>query len=75
MLGILPVLDRVRRVAWMRAAMTAIRPAVIGILAVSLVKLAPHALPDPFAIMMLIATVVALLVWRIGVFKLVIQTR
>jgi len=25
--------------------------------------------------MMLIATVVALLVWRIGVFKLVIQTR
>jgi chromate transporter len=75
MLGILPVLDRVRRVAWMRAAMTAIGPAVIGILAVSLVKLAPHALPDPFAIMMLIATVVALLVWRIGVFKLVIQTR
>ena len=30
---------------------------------------------DPFAIMMLIATVVALLVWRIGVFKLVIQIR
>lgn len=71
MLGILPILDRVRKLAWTRAVMRGMGPAVIGILAVSLVRLAPHALPDPFAIAILIATVVALLVWRIGVFKLV----
>ena len=71
MLGILPILDRVRKLAWTRAVMKGMGPAVIGILAVSLIRLAPHAVPDPFAIAILIATVVALLVWRTGVFKLV----
>jgi len=72
MLAILPVLDRVRKVAWMRAAMKGMGPAVIGILAVSLVKLAPHALPDPFAIVILIATLAALLYSKIGTVKLIL---
>lgn len=63
---ILPVFDRVRRLVWTRAALQGIGPAVIGVLAVSLVQLAPHALPDPLAIAMLLATVVALFVWRLG---------
>ena len=72
MLAILPVLDRVRKFAWTRAVMKGMAPAVIGVLAVSLVKLAPHALPDPFAVAILIAALAALVVWQIGAFKLII---
>src|SRR5207249_11045238 len=36
MLAVLPVFDRVRTLVWMRAAMRGIGPAVIGVLAVSL---------------------------------------
>ena len=72
MLIILPVLDRVRKLAWMRALMKGMGPAVIGVLAVSLIRLAPVALPDPFAIMIFAATLVALMAFRTGVFKLMI---
>ena len=72
MLIILPVLDRVRKLAWMRAVMKGMGPAVIGVLAVSLIRLAPAALPDPFAIMILAATLLALMVFRSGVFRLMI---
>ncbi len=72
MLAILPVFDRVRTLVWTKAALQGIGPAVIGVLAVSLVRMAPHALPDPFAIAMLMATVLALLVWRLGAVKLML---
>jgi chromate transporter len=72
MLVILPVLDRVRKLAWMRAVMKGMGPAVIGVLAVSLIRLAPAALPDPFAIVILVATLLALLVFGIGAFRLMI---
>jgi len=72
MLIILPVLDRVRKLAWMRAVMKGMGPAVIGVLAVSLIRLAPAALPDLFAIVILAATLVALMVLQIGVFKLML---
>src|SRR5262249_1504793 len=39
MLAILPALDRVRKLAWVRAIMKGMAPAVIGVLAVSLVRL------------------------------------
>ena len=72
MLVILPVLDRVRQLAWMRAVMRGMAPAVIGALAVSLVRLAPAALPDLFAVVILITTLVALLALRLGAFKAMI---
>ena len=72
MLAILPVLDRIRTLAWMRAAMKGMGPAVIGVLAVSLLRLAPYALPDPFAMVIMAATIVVLLNSRIGAFKLMI---
>ena len=72
MLSILPVFDRVRKLVWTKAAMKGIGPAVIGALAVSLSQMTPHALPDLFAIVILAATIVALLVWRIGALKLMI---
>jgi chromate transporter len=70
MLAILPVLHRVRMLVWTKAAMQGIGPAVIGVLAVSLVRMAPHALPDAWALAMLMATVLALVVWRMGAVKL-----
>src|SRR5437870_11407061 len=70
MLSILPVLDRIRTLAWMRAAMKGMGPAVIGVLAVSLLRLAPYALPDPFARVIMAATIVVLLDSRIRAFNL-----
>ena len=72
MLAILPTFDRVRKLVWTRAAMRGIGPAVSGVLAVSLFQLAPHALPDPFAIAVLVATMIGLLLWRVGTIKLMI---
>src|SRR5213593_3275377 len=69
MLAVLPVLDHVRKLVWTKAAMRGIGPAVIGMLGVSLVRMAPHALPDVFAAATLIATVIALMVWRVGTVK------
>ena len=72
MLAILPVLERVRQLAWMRAIMRGMSPAVIGVLAVSLVRLAPAALPDAFAVAILAATLLVMLAWRVGAFKIMI---
>jgi chromate transporter len=73
MLAILPVLERVRQLAWTRALMRGMGPAVIGVLAVSLLKLAPYALPDLFAIVISVATLAALLIWQVGAFKLILS--
>ena len=70
MLVMLPVFERVRTLAWTRAAMRGVGPAVMGVLAVFLVRLAPHALPDPMAVAILIGTLIALLAWRVSVIKL-----
>ena len=72
MLGVLPVLERIRKLAWVKAVMKGMAPAVIGVLAVSLFRLAPAALPDVFAVAILAATLLALVVLRIGAFKLMI---
>jgi len=66
MLAILPVLERVRRLTW------GMGPAVVGILAVSLFRLAPHALPDLFAVAILIVSLVALIIYRLGPLRLMI---
>src|SRR5262249_62306936 len=49
MLVLLPVFERVRTLAWTKAAMRGVGPAVMGVLAVFLIRMAPHALPDPMA--------------------------
>jgi chromate transporter len=72
MLSILPVFERVRTLVWTKAAMRGVGPAVIGVMAVFLVRMAPHALPDPLAVAMLIGTFIALLAWRIGALKLML---
>jgi chromate transporter len=71
-LSALPMFDRVRGLVWMKAAMEGVGPAVIGVLAVSLVRLAPHALPEPFATAILLGTLVALLGPGIGPLRLML---
>ncbi len=70
MLSILPVLERVRRVAWVKAAMRGISPAVVGTISVSILQLAPHAAPDAFTAVVLMLTVLALLAWRLPALRL-----
>ena len=72
MLAVLPVLDRVRALAWVRAVMDGVGPAVIGVLAVSLVRLVPHAVPDWPAAVVLALTLAALLLTRLGPFRLLL---
>jgi chromate transporter len=72
MLAILRAFDRARQLRWTRAALRGIAPAVIGVLAVSLVRLAPHATPDLFAAATLIATVVVLMLWRVATIKVML---
>lgn len=72
MLSILPLFERARQLVWTKAALKGVGPAVIGVLAVSLVQMAPYALPDPVAIAILVGTVAAQLVWRVSAIKLVL---
>lgn len=72
MLSLLPMFERMRKLAWMKAAMRGIGPAVIGVLAVALAQMAPHAAPDPFAAAVFVATVLTLLAWRVGAIKLML---
>ena len=52
--------------------MKGVGPAVMGIVAVNLVRMAPHALPDFAAVAILVATILAMLLWRIGAVKIMI---
>lgn len=61
MLAILPTLERVRRLAWIKAAMRGIGPAVIGTICVTILQLVPHAAPDAFTAVVLAITVVVVL--------------
>ena len=72
MLTVLPAFDRVRNLAWARALIQGIAPGVIGVMAVALVRLLPHAAPDPFAAVMLVATVFVLLAWRPAPVKVIL---
>ena len=64
MLSILSLLDRLRSLAWMRAAMRGISPAVVGAIGLTIVRLAPTAAPDAFTAVLLVLTVAAMLFWR-----------
>ena len=69
MLAILPAFDRVRNLAWARAVIQGIAPGVIGVMAVALARMAPPAVPDLLAVVVLLATVAALILWQLAPFK------
>src|SRR5262249_5683973 len=65
-------LNRFRRLAWIKAAMKAISAAVIGVLAVSIAHLAPHAAPDAFTMLLMALTVGAMLAWSLAPLKMIV---
>src|SRR5262249_26462719 len=65
MLAVIPAINRVKKATWVKAFMRGVGPAVIGAIAASLASLLPHAAPAPFALALLLATVVAIAVWRV----------
>jgi chromate transporter len=67
MLSIYPVFDRIRRLAWIKAAMQGIAPAVIGVIGVALAHLAPHAVQDLYTLLIVAGATTALLMWRVGI--------
>jgi chromate transporter len=71
MFALLPVFERVRTIAWARAALQGMVAGVIGVLVVALARLAPHAIVDPFAALVFVGAVAVLLTWRVAPLKMV----
>jgi chromate transporter len=65
-LSIVPLLNKMKDLQWLKAFMRGVGPAVIGALAVSLVQMAPHAAPDPFTWLLLVLTVLLLQFRKVG---------
>ena len=66
MLGILPMLERIQGITWMRAAQKGISPAVIGMIAVAMLQMLSKAVPDWLAGVLMIGTMVLLVMRRSG---------
>ena len=66
MLSMLPVLERIKRLAWMKAALQGVSPVVIGITAVAVFRMSPYAIPDLLTGAVAVGTVVAMLLWRLS---------
>jgi chromate transporter len=66
MLAVLPVMERLTRLAWMKAALQGISPAVIGMTAVAVIRMLPHAIPDLITGLLAVGTVVAMGCWRLN---------
>jgi chromate transporter len=84
MLAVLPVMERIRGVSWMKAALQGVGPAVIGMAAVAVTRMLPHAIPDLITGLLAAGTVVTMVRWRLGpvplmlagaVFGLILQAR
>lgn len=66
MLSMLPLLEHMKRLAWMKAALQGISPAVIGVTGVALLGMLPHAIPDLLTGMLAVGTVVAMGLWHLS---------
>jgi chromate transporter len=71
MLAVLPMVERIKRLAWMQAALQGVSPAVIGMTAVVVLRMLPAAIPDLLAGGMAVGTVVAMGLWRLSPLPLI----
>jgi chromate transporter len=60
------MLEHLRHVAWLKAALQGISPAVIGVTAVAVLQMVPYALPDLLTGVLAVGTVVALVLWQLS---------
>jgi len=66
MLSLLPLLDHLERVAWLTAARQGISPVIIGMIAVAMLKVLPTAVSGLVPGVLALATVGAMVLWRVG---------
>src|SRR5713226_3011682 len=66
MLSLLPMLEHLERVAWLNAARQGMSPAIIGMIAVTLLKLLPTAVSGIFPGVLALVTVGAMVGWHVG---------
>jgi len=71
MLAVLPMLERIKRLAWMQAALQGISPAVIGMTAVAVLRMLPAAIPDLLTGVVAVGTVVAMGLWHLSPLPLI----
>ena len=71
LLAVLPVLERIKRLAWMPAALQGIGPAVIGMTAVAVLRMLPAAVPDLFTALMAVGTIGAMGLWHLSPLPLI----
>jgi chromate transporter len=72
MLSLLPLLEHVKRLSWMKAVLQGIGPAVIGVTGVALLGMLPYAIPDLLTGTMAVGTVVAMGLWRLSPLPLMV---
>jgi chromate transporter len=66
MLSVLPAMGRLKRQAWMNAALQGISPAVIGMTAVAVLRMLPSAIPDLLTGGLAAGAVVAMGLWHLS---------
>jgi len=66
MLSVLPMLERVKQLTWMKVALQGVGPAVIGMIAQAILQMLPNAVPDPLTGCLALGTAGVLLVWRLS---------
>jgi chromate transporter len=66
MLSVIPALDRVKQMTWLKAFMRGAGPAVIGAISVSVGQMVPHAAPNAWTLSLLGITVLLMTLWRIA---------
>ena len=71
MLTVLPMMERITRLAWMPAALQGIGPAVIGMTAVAVFRMLPAAVPDLLTGGVAVGTVVAMGLWHLSPLPLI----
>ncbi|HEX9872488.1 MAG TPA: chromate efflux transporter [Candidatus Tectomicrobia bacterium] len=66
MFSVIPLLEHVKHVAWMKAALQGISPAVIGVTAVAVLRMLSYAIPDFLAGALAVGTVAAMGLWQLS---------
>lgn len=66
MFAVLPVLERIKHLTWMKAALKGVGSAAIGMIAQVIFQMLPHAVPDPLSALLALATVSVILLWRLS---------
>lgn len=72
MLGILPLWEHLKRLPWLNAALKGMNPAIIGMIAVTLIRMLPAAVPGLLPVMLACTTVAAMEGWGVGPFPLML---